>query len=57
MIELHSDATFTSMFNYNAVFGKQFHSNFYGQMLTFTNFLDYHSPISSYFITVINILQ
>lgn len=54
MIELHSDATFTSMFNYNAVFGKQFHSNFYGQMLTFTNFLDYHSTMSSYYNTVIN---
>lgn len=46
---LHSDSGFTSIFSLNQVFGKQFHSNFYGHNLSFTNFLDYHSTISSYY--------
>jgi hypothetical protein len=46
--DLHSDAGFTSLFNFSKTFGKQFHSNFHGQNLSFTNFLDYHSTISSY---------
>jgi hypothetical protein len=52
--DLHSDIDFTGMFSgLNQTFGKQFHSNFQGHKLQFTNFLDYHSTISSYYNTVI----
>ena len=52
--DLQNDTNFTSIFNYSAIFGKQFHSNFHGQLLTFSNFLDYHSTISSYYNSVLN---
>lgn len=52
--DLHSDVNFTTMFDFTKVFGKQFYSNFYGTPFTFTNFLDYHSTISSVYNTVTN---
>lgn len=45
---LHSDATFTALFSYTSTFGRQF-GNQSGKVLSFTNFLDYHSTISSYY--------
>ena len=51
---LHEDSTFTSVFNYSSIFGKRFHSNFNGHNLNFTNFLDYHSTMSSYYSNIIN---
>ena len=51
---LHQDCDFTSCFNYSSIFGKQTHSNFYGHKLNFTNFLDYHSTLSSYYNTIIS---
>ena len=51
--QLHTTG-FTELFNFNQTFGKQFHSNFQGHKLQFTNFLDYHSTISSYYNTVVN---
>ena len=51
---LHQDSDFTSCFNYSATFGNHFHSDFNGHMINFTNFLDYHSTMSSYYSTVIN---
>jgi hypothetical protein len=52
--QLHADVSFTTMFNFSKTFGKQTYSNFYGTPFTFTNFLDYHSTISSYYNTVFN---
>jgi hypothetical protein len=48
---LHNDATFTSMFNFSGTFGNtgQQYNNNAGVNFTFTNFLDYHSTISSYY--------
>ena len=50
---LHKDSTFTSVFNYSSIFGKQFHSNFNGHNLNFTSFLDYHSTMSRYYNNII----
>jgi len=50
---LHEDSTFTSVFNYRSIFGKRFHSNFNGHTLKFTNFLDYHSTMSTYYNNII----
>ncbi len=44
---------FSSMFQYSSIFGRQFHSNFHGSLLNFTNFLDYHSTMSSYYNNII----
>lgn len=46
--DLHNDATFTALFNYSGVFGNQF-GTYAGKNFTFTNFLDYHNTISSYY--------
>jgi hypothetical protein len=46
--ELASDADFTSMFNFTSRFGNQFLNN-PGIPMTFTNFLDFHSTMSSYY--------
>ena len=51
---LHQDCDFTSCFNYSSIFGKQFHYNFNGERFNFTNFLDYHSTMSSYYNTIVN---
>ena len=50
--DLHNDELFTNMFNYTKIFGRQY-DTFAGKSFTFTNFLDYHSTISSYY----NIVQ
>lgn len=47
--DLHADGSFTSMFNYSSTFGQQFYGNYSGSNFIFTNFLDYHSTISSYY--------
>jgi hypothetical protein len=47
-IDLHSDPMFTALFSYTSTFGRQF-GNQVGKVHTFTNFLDYHSTISSYY--------
>ena len=49
--ELNSDPLFTNMFQYSRIFGNQY-GTFSGINLTFTNFLDYHSTISSYYNNV-----
>ena len=49
--ELNSDPLFTNMFNYSRIFGNQY-GTFSGINLTFTNFLDYNSTISSYYNNV-----
>ena len=49
--ELNSDPLFTNMFNYSRIFGNQY-GTFSGINLTFTNFSDYHSTISSYYNNV-----
>ncbi len=51
--DLHNDVNFTSIFNYSSIFGKQFHSNCHGTLLRFTNFLDYHSTMASYYNDII----
>jgi hypothetical protein len=51
--DLNNDGTFSSMFNYSSIFGAQFHSNFHGYKLNFSNFLDYHSTMSSYYNNII----
>jgi hypothetical protein len=50
--ELHDDTFFTNMFNYSSTFGRQY-GTYGGKTFSFTNFLDYHSTISSYY----NIVQ
>jgi hypothetical protein len=39
---------FTALFSYTSTFGRQF-GNQVGKVFTFTNFLDYHNAISSYY--------
>jgi hypothetical protein len=46
--DLHNDEDFTSMFDFTSQFGNQF-ANYPGVSLTFKNFLDFHSTISSYY--------
>ena len=50
--ELHEDDLFTNMFHYTSTFGRQY-GTYIGNKMTFTNFLDYHSTLSSYY----NIVQ
>jgi hypothetical protein len=45
---------FSSIFNFTDVFGAQLHGNYHGSTFTFTNFLDYHNTISSYYSTTTN---
>ena len=42
------------MFNFSNTFGAQLHGNYHGSTFTFTNFLDYHNTISSYYNIVGN---
>ena len=49
--DLDNDLHFTNMFNYTSTFGRQY-GTFAGKKFTFTNFLDYHSTISSYYTIV-----
>jgi hypothetical protein len=53
---LHSDTEFTNMFNFSGTFGNigQQYNNYSGVNFTFTNFLDYHNTISSYYNTTSN---
>jgi len=46
--ELHADTDFTTMFNYTSTIGRIF-NNYAGMRMTFTNFMDYHSTMSSYY--------
>jgi hypothetical protein len=46
--DLHNDKDFTTMFDFSSQFGNQF-ANFPGVSLTFRNFLDFHSTLSSYY--------
>jgi hypothetical protein len=46
--DLHEDPDFTSMFSYTSTFGR-IYGNYAGQRMTFTNFIDYHSTLSSYY--------
>jgi hypothetical protein len=52
--DLHNDSNFTNNFKYSSIFGRQFHYNFNGHPLNFTNFLDYHSTMSSYYNNIID---
>jgi len=52
--EWHSDPSFTTMFDFNNIFGAHLHGNYHGSTLTFNNFLDYHNSISSYYNTSYN---
>lgn len=45
--DLAADSDFTSMFNYTSTMGRIF-NNYTGIRMTFTNFMDYHSTMSSY---------
>jgi hypothetical protein len=49
--DLDAEEDFTTMFNFTSQFGNQF-ANFPGVLLTFRNFLDFHSTVSSYYNTV-----
>ena len=46
--DLHGDADFTSMFQYTSTIGR-IYGNYAGIRMSFTNFLDYHSTLSSYY--------
>ena len=53
--DLHTDPMgFTGIFNLNQTFGEQTYGNYHGTNLSFTNFLDYHSTLSSYYNTISN---
>lgn len=44
---LHNNTHFTNMFRFTNVFGNQY-GTFSGKKFSFTNFIDYHSTLSSY---------
>ena len=46
--DLHEDSDFTSMFQYTSTIGR-IYGNYGGLRMNFTNFLDYHSTLSSYY--------
>ena len=47
--DLHTDISgFTTLFNFTSTFGRQYNT-YSGKTFTFTNFLDYHSTMSSYY--------
>ena len=46
--DLHSDADFSSMFDYTSSIGR-IYGNYSGTVMKFTNFMDYHSTLSSYY--------
>uniref|UniRef100_A0A6C0IGY6 Uncharacterized protein n=1 Tax=viral metagenome TaxID=1070528 RepID=A0A6C0IGY6_9ZZZZ len=46
--DLHSDADFSAMFNYTSSIGR-IYGNYSGSIMKFTNFMDYHSTLSSYY--------
>jgi len=48
---LEQDSDFTSMFNYTSTIGRIF-NNYTGMRMSFTNFTDYHSTLSSYYSIV-----
>jgi len=52
--EWNAHTGFSSMFNFSNIFGAQLHGNYHGSTFTFTNFLDYHNTISSYYNIVEN---
>ena len=45
--DLHNDSNFTNIFNYKSTFGGQY-GTYSGKNMSFSNFMDYHSTISSY---------
>ena len=45
---LHNDSDFSKMFNFTKIFGNQFNTS-PGHRFSFTNFLEYHSTMSSYY--------
>jgi hypothetical protein len=49
--ELNDDNNFTSIFNFTSTIGRQY-GTYAGKLFTFTNFLDYHSTISSFYTNV-----
>ena len=49
--DLATDENFTSMFNYTSTIGR-IYGNYSGIPMTFTNFSDYHSTLSSYYTIV-----
>jgi len=50
--DLYTDPGFSTLFSFTSTFGRQ-HGTYAGKNITFTNFLDYHSTMSSYY----NIVQ
>jgi hypothetical protein len=46
--DLHEDSDFTTMFQYTSTIGR-IYGNYGGIRMNFTNFLDYHSTLSSYY--------
>ena len=46
--DLHQDEAFTSMFQYQSTIGR-IYGNYSGISMQFTNFIDYHSTLSSYY--------
>ena len=49
--DLHNDPLFTNMFQFTNIFGNQY-GIFSGKKMTFRNFIDYHSTLSSYYTIV-----
>jgi hypothetical protein len=46
--DLHTDEDFTNMFKFSSIFGNQY-GTYHGTKLGFSNFLEFHSTISSYY--------
>lgn len=49
--DLHNDADFTTLFDYNSTIGR-IYGNYNGMQMKFKNFYDYHSTLSSYYMIV-----
>lgn len=49
--DLAADENFTTMFNYTSTIGR-IYGNYTGIPMTFTNFMEYHSTLSSYYTLV-----
>jgi len=53
MTDLHADLDFTTMFEYRSSIGG-IYGNYEGTIMSFRNFLDYHSTLSTYYSIVQN---
>ena len=53
MTDLHADLDFTTMFEYKSSIGG-IYGNYEGTIMSFRNFLDYHSTLSTYYTIVQN---